>query len=84
MPGSGDDSSGARREGFDLKGFDFNGAFGGMGGPGGGPGGFSGGDFPGGSASASSVTQSDWILLAACAAVLCLGIMFTKKYHVVK
>jgi len=36
------------------------------------------------SANASSVTQSDWILLAACAAVLCLGIVFVKKYHVVK
>ncbi len=42
--------------------------------------GFSGG----GGANASSLTQRDWVLLAACAAALCLGIVFAKKYRVAK
>lgn len=46
--------------------------------------GFPDGGFSDGGASASSLTQRDWITLAACAAVLCLGIVFAKKYRVAK
>ena len=56
--------------------------------PGGGPGSFSnapGGGFPGGSedgtAAASPLGQSDWILIGACFAVLLIAILFVKKYR---
>lgn len=53
--------------------------------PGGGFGGAPGGGFPGGSedgtAAASPLSQSDWILIGACFAVLLIAILIAKKFR---
>ena len=56
--------------------------------PGGGPGGFDGGPqggFPGGGSdgtvAAAPLSQSDWIMIAACFVTLLAGILFVIKFH---
>ena len=82
--GTAEDSDSSAADGTDSSGRPGSGNGGGFPG-GGGFGGGPGGGFPGGTSdgttAAAPLSQSDWIMIAACFAVLLVGILFVKKFR---